>query len=198
MAKSKPKSPLSGRWRIVSMEQWDEEFIDEEEEGYIEFDGNGMGSFHFGYVHGNMDCQATTREGQPAVEWSWDGSDEMEAAQGRGMGKTQEEGVSGTVLLIRRSYVASRHVHRLFPWARERMTVSLTLITQKCAGSEPASVLTEVHAGDISPESPRVILPLIVAVSRQVRCVTEVVRRFGPSHGQNPCRGRRSDRISPH
>ena len=65
MAKSKPKSPLSGRWRIVSMEQWDEEFIDEEEEGYIEFDGNGMGSFHFGYVHGNMDCQATTREGQP-------------------------------------------------------------------------------------------------------------------------------------
>ena len=39
MAKSKPKpkSPFSGRWRIVSMSAWEQDFIDEEEEGYVEF-----------------------------------------------------------------------------------------------------------------------------------------------------------------
>ncbi len=33
MAKSKPrsKSPFTGRWRIVSMSAWDEDYIDEEE-----------------------------------------------------------------------------------------------------------------------------------------------------------------------
>ena len=38
MAKAKPKSPFTGRWRIVSMSAWDEDFIDEEEEGFFEFD----------------------------------------------------------------------------------------------------------------------------------------------------------------
>ena len=86
MAKPKPKpaSPFTGHWRIVSMEQWDQDSIDEEEEGYIEFDGKSDGQFHFGYVHGNMDCRLTTRGGEPAVEWIWDGNDEMDAAQGRG------------------------------------------------------------------------------------------------------------------
>ena len=41
MAKSKPKpkSPFAGRWRIVSMRAWDEDYIDEEEEGYFVLDG---------------------------------------------------------------------------------------------------------------------------------------------------------------
>lgn len=33
MAKSPPKKPVLGRWRIVSMSTWDEEYIDEEVEG---------------------------------------------------------------------------------------------------------------------------------------------------------------------
>src|ERR1700722_2019299 len=84
MAKSKKESPFVGRWRIVSMSAWDEDFIDEEEEGFFEFDENGSGEFHFGYVHGHMDCRLTTRDGEPAVEWTWDGNDEMDPAQGRG------------------------------------------------------------------------------------------------------------------
>jgi hypothetical protein len=83
MAKQKP-NPFSGRWRIVSMSGWDEDYIDEEEEGYFEFDDKGGGDFHFGYVQGQMDCRLTTRDGEPAVEWTWDGNVEMDAAQGRG------------------------------------------------------------------------------------------------------------------
>ena len=63
MAKSKPQSPFTGRWRIVTMSAWEQDYIDEEEEGYIEFDDKGGGEFHFGYVHGNMDCKPTTRDG---------------------------------------------------------------------------------------------------------------------------------------
>jgi hypothetical protein len=83
-AKPNPKSPFTGHWRIVSMSAWYEEYIDEEEEGYFEFDDKGSGEFHFGYVHGHMDCRLNTRYGEPAVEWSWDGNDEMDPAQGRG------------------------------------------------------------------------------------------------------------------
>ena len=42
-SKTKPDSHFNGRWRIISMSAWDEEFIDEEEEGYFEFDQKGAG-----------------------------------------------------------------------------------------------------------------------------------------------------------
>ncbi len=84
MARKKQESPFVGRWRIVSMSGWEQDFVDEEEEGYFEFMEEGWGQFHFGYVHGHMDCRPTTRNGDPAIEWTWDGNDEMDAAQGRG------------------------------------------------------------------------------------------------------------------
>ena len=52
--------------------------------GCFEFDAKGNGQFYFGYVHGHMYCKLTTRNGEPAVEWAWDGNDEMDPAQGRG------------------------------------------------------------------------------------------------------------------
>ena len=64
MAKSKPKSknPFAGRWRIISMSAWEQDFIDEEEEGYFEFVQKGGGELHFGYVHGHIDCSNPTSE----------------------------------------------------------------------------------------------------------------------------------------
>jgi hypothetical protein len=70
-------NPCAGRWRIGSMSAGDESFIDEEEEGYFEFDQKGSGQSHFGYVLGQMDCRLTTWKGEIAVEWTWDGNDEM-------------------------------------------------------------------------------------------------------------------------
>jgi len=95
--KSKQPNPFTGRWRIVSMEQWEQDFVNAEEEGYIEFEDKDWGSFHFGYVHGNMDCQLTTRDGLPAVEWSWDGNDEMDAAQGRGWAVLKNDELDGMI-----------------------------------------------------------------------------------------------------
>jgi hypothetical protein len=75
---------FTGRWRIVSMTAWDVDYFDEEGQAFIEFDDRGTGEFGFGYVHGHMDCRLTTRDDEPAVEWTWDGNDEMDPAQGRG------------------------------------------------------------------------------------------------------------------
>jgi hypothetical protein len=95
--KSKAPSPFEGRWRIVSMSAWDKGYINEEEEGYFEFDDRGGGQFHFGYVHGLMDCRLTTRDGEPAVEWTWDGNDEMDPAQGRGWAVVRGDELHGMI-----------------------------------------------------------------------------------------------------
>jgi hypothetical protein len=97
MGKDKPKSPFTGRWRIVSMSAWDQDFIDEEKEGFFEFDDRGWSEFHFGYVHGHMDCRLTTRVGELAVEWTWDGNDEMDPAQGRGWAVVQGDELHGMI-----------------------------------------------------------------------------------------------------
>jgi hypothetical protein len=82
--KAKKKNLFDGRWRITWMDQWDQEYVDEEVEGYFEFAANGMGSFQFGYVQGQIDYRPSTREGKPCVEFTWDGNDETDAAMGRG------------------------------------------------------------------------------------------------------------------
>ena len=93
----KPPSPFEGRWHIVSMSMWDEDFINAEEQGYVEFKADRQGEFHFGYVHGVMDCRETTRDGQPAVEWSWEGNDEMDEASGRGWAVLKDGRLHGMI-----------------------------------------------------------------------------------------------------
>ena len=96
-AKPKPQSPFEGRWRIVSMTEWDEDFINAEVQGFIEFDAQGSGEFQFGYVHGWMDCCLTTRDSQEVVEWTWDGNDEMDPAQGRGWAVVKGDELHGMI-----------------------------------------------------------------------------------------------------
>ena len=96
-ARPKPESPFEGRWRIVSMSAWDQEYIDEEEEGFFEFEEKGGNEFHFGNVQGHMDCRQTTRDGEPAIEWSWDGNAEMDAAQGRGWAVLRGDELHGMI-----------------------------------------------------------------------------------------------------
>ena len=41
-----------GKWKIIEMGQWDQEYIDLIEPGYIQFDSEQLGEIHFGTVHG--------------------------------------------------------------------------------------------------------------------------------------------------
>ncbi len=96
MAK-KSKTSLEGRWRITWMDQWDQEFMDEEIEGYFEFSPNNSGSFHFGYVQGQIDYRNVIRDGHPYVEFTWDGNDEMAPAQGRGWANLDGDEITGMI-----------------------------------------------------------------------------------------------------
>ncbi len=98
MAKNaKAPNSFAGRWRIISMEQWAQDFVYEEEEGYFDFSNEEQGTFHFRYVHGQMDCRLTTRNGVPAIEWTWDGNDEMDPAQGRGWAVRKGDELHGMI-----------------------------------------------------------------------------------------------------
>jgi len=90
-------NPFTGRWRIVSISAWDADYLDEEVEAFIEFDAKSGGKFHFGYVQGDMDCRLTTRDNETAVEWTWDGNDESDAAEGRGWAVLKGDDLHGMI-----------------------------------------------------------------------------------------------------
>lgn len=92
---SRAQNWVVGRWLIESMDQWDRDFIDEEVRGYFEFDARGSDSFQFGYVQGQIDYRLGERDSQPAMEFTWDGNDEMDSAQGRGWLVREEEELKG-------------------------------------------------------------------------------------------------------
>jgi hypothetical protein len=97
--RSKPKSPFLGRWHIVSMTTWDEDYFNEEVQAFVEFEGDGTGTFQFGYVRGGIDYREGARDGKPCVEWSWEGSDEMDPALGRGWATLEDGGLQGMIFI---------------------------------------------------------------------------------------------------
>ena len=72
---------IIGKWRLIEMEQWDQEFIDLVEPGYIAFKKGGTGEMVFGAVNLSMAWEET----QPGkAEFTFEGFDEMDQVSGRG------------------------------------------------------------------------------------------------------------------
>jgi hypothetical protein len=82
-------------------DQWDQEFVDAEVPGFFEFKASGTGQFQFGYVSGEIDCQACTRDAKPTMEFTWDGSDEMDRAHGRGWAVLNGNEIEGMIAFHR-------------------------------------------------------------------------------------------------
>lgn len=97
----RPENPFSGRWRINWMESWDQDFVDAEVEGFFEFGKGGLGKFQFGYVSGQISYELTDRGGTMAVEFSWEGRDEMDPASGRGWAVLDSNGIEGKIYFHR-------------------------------------------------------------------------------------------------
>ena len=79
------------------MDQWDQDFVDAEVEGYFELRRDGSGDFQFGYVRGESDFRESVRDGEPCIEFSWDGNDEMDPAQGRGWAGLNGDELKGAI-----------------------------------------------------------------------------------------------------
>lgn len=88
-------NPYMGSWRIIEMEQWDQDFIDMVMPGYISFDDKDSGEFHFGAVHGFIDYRIEPYGESQRLEFSWEGEDEMDPASGRGWALIKDEQLHG-------------------------------------------------------------------------------------------------------
>jgi hypothetical protein len=97
MAKTKSSSAFVGLWHIVSMSEWDEEYINEEGQPFIEFEKKGSGKFQFGLVSGDISFVQSQRDGRSAVEWTWEGMDEMDECSGRGWAILEGDELHGMI-----------------------------------------------------------------------------------------------------
>lgn len=64
------------------MEMWDHDYVDLVEPGFFEFGSDGMGSFVFGAVSGWLDARVP--DGEPLLEYTWQGECESDDICGRG------------------------------------------------------------------------------------------------------------------
>jgi hypothetical protein len=46
-----------------------------------------------------MNCRLGTRDGELVVEWTWDGNDEMDPAQGRGWAMLEDDDLNGLIVI---------------------------------------------------------------------------------------------------
>jgi hypothetical protein len=83
---------MAGRWRIVEMDLWDRDSIDLVGPAFIEITTYGHGWFRFIAVEGYVDSQHVERHGRPALEFTWDGTDERDRASGRGWAQVEADG----------------------------------------------------------------------------------------------------------
>ncbi len=87
-----PGKAFIGKWRIVEMDTFDEDYFEMEGPAHIEFDKQRTGRFHFGLLSGEMDCRFSAEGGAPVVEFSWDGNDEHHPVMGRGLTMIGDDG----------------------------------------------------------------------------------------------------------
>jgi hypothetical protein len=94
---TEPDKKVCGVFKITWMEQWDEEFINSDGEGYFRFEKDQTGEFQFGYVYGEMDCRHSLRDGKPFIEFSFQGNDENDPASGRGWAVLDDDELKGQI-----------------------------------------------------------------------------------------------------
>ncbi len=89
------KSSIIGRWRIVEMDLWDQEFIDLVSPGKITFARGGRGEMHFGAVDLSLDWRVADTKDR--VDFSFEGFDEGDEVSGRGWAQATGAKVTGNI-----------------------------------------------------------------------------------------------------
>ena len=81
-----------GKWRLIEMEQWDQDFIDLVEPGFISFQKDGRGEMRFGAVSLELDWEIN-QAGK--AEFTFTGFDEMDETSGKGWAAPAQERLVG-------------------------------------------------------------------------------------------------------
>lgn len=82
-----------GTWRITEMELWDQDYLDMEVEAFITIDDRGNGQFQFGLVSGHIDGDILKDGKNEKLEFTWEGNDECDPAQGSGWLKLKSKNI---------------------------------------------------------------------------------------------------------
>ncbi|MDY6989781.1 MAG: hypothetical protein SWQ30_17185 [Thermodesulfobacteriota bacterium] len=88
---------FGGKWSIVEMEAWDQEYVNMEVPGHFTFNKSGTGHFQFGLVQGEMDCRMEVIDHRERIEFSWDGQEDSDPASGRGWAVIENEELHGRI-----------------------------------------------------------------------------------------------------
>ncbi len=91
ITQSPVRNAVSGHWRIVWMELWDQEYIDLPGPGYIRIDNDGSGEFQFGAITGGFH----TNPESACFDSTWEGSRECDEARGEIFGTLDAERKKG-------------------------------------------------------------------------------------------------------
>ena len=88
-----------GKWRIYRMDEWDDEYINMEEEAFIKINKDGTGQFQFGLVTGEIDGRIEKRNDNERLEFTWAGFDENDEMAGRGWAEINKKEMNGWIFL---------------------------------------------------------------------------------------------------
>jgi hypothetical protein len=109
-----------GIWHIYEMETWSKDYFNMEVQAYIEINKKNIGEFQFGLVSGYIDGEVVAYPEGNRFEFTWDGNDECDPANGSGWIRTKEAdtlegkfkihcGDSSTFLAKRATHVKKDH-----------------------------------------------------------------------------------------
>jgi hypothetical protein len=99
--KQSVQTPFHGRWRITWMEKWSQGTVDAEIAAFIQLGPQRFGTFQFCYVRGDIEFEESTRDGEPIIEFSWNGSDDADRARGRGWAVLHGDHIEGKIYIHR-------------------------------------------------------------------------------------------------
>lgn len=89
------KRDFIGAWHITKMSEWDNDYVNEEVQAFIKIEKSGSGEFHFGLVQGSMCGDFEKWDGNLIYDFTFEGSDECNFANGDGWMKINADGIAG-------------------------------------------------------------------------------------------------------
>jgi hypothetical protein len=80
----KIKTEYVGKWRIIEMSEWEQDFVDLVAPGHLTIKADGMGDLAFGAFEAGLDCRVEKKSDSERLSFSFAGFDEGDEASGRG------------------------------------------------------------------------------------------------------------------
>jgi hypothetical protein len=118
----KERNPFPGCWRITWMSGWDQEYVDMEVPGHFTFINGRAGSFQFGLLQAQMDCNTRAASTPPRVDFTWRGFDEGDEFTGRGYAEILDDELRGHLYIHLGDDSAFRAVRQTVPARKHKRT----------------------------------------------------------------------------